>query len=180
VVAFATYTYVQAYVFRGQSKAVFLSLSGRTEIWPQVWSAFTTSPIVGHGYYAGHRFLAINDLAVVSSVDNTYLEVLVDLGIVGLVIILLSLLFSCGALYACRPSVLDSATANRWRPTWLLMVSALFLVGVRSLTGPTFQVLHPNLLIFLSIAVCGTSAIRIMSRAPDTNGDGYEMSGETP
>ena len=41
---------------------------------------------------------------------------------------------------------------------------ALFLLVIRSLTGPTFQVLHPNLLIFLAIAVCSASARRLFAQ----------------
>ncbi len=161
IVGLVAYASLQAYVFRGQSKAVFMSLSGRLSFWPQVWKAFTESPVVGHGYYAGHRALTINELTLVSSVDNTYLEVLVDLGVIGCLILLCALLCACATVYACRPVVLDRDTADRWRPTWLLMLGALLLLGIRSLTGPTFQVLHPNLLIFLAIAVCSASARRL-------------------
>jgi O-antigen ligase len=165
LVGLAAYTYVEAYVLRGQSKAVFVSMSGRTEFWPKIWRAFTTSPVVGHGYYAGHRSLAINELALVSSVDNTYLEVLVDLGVVGLGLLMAALACSCLSLYGCRPSLFDNEGGQWWRPTWLLLISALLLLGIRSLTGPTFQVLHPNLLIFLAVAVCAATAKRISNQA---------------
>ena len=165
IIATVAYTYLQEYVLRGQSKAVLLSMSGRTEFWPQVWEAFMESPIIGHGYYAGHRALTLTGLATVSSVDNTYLEVLVDLGTLGLAILLMALTFSCLSLYSCRPYVTDPKTAEYWRPTWLLMIGCLMLVGIRSFTGPTFQVLHPNLLIFLAISVCGASASRIISHS---------------
>lgn len=159
--ALAAYTYVEAYVLRGQSKAVFVSMSGRTEFWPKIWSAFTTSPLIGHGYYAGHRSLTISELTLVSSVDNTYLEVLVDLGVIGLGLLMTALLCSCLSLYGCRPSVFGNQDSHWWRPTWLLLMSALLLLGIRSLTGPTFQVLHPNLLIFLAITVCAATAKRM-------------------
>ena len=84
-----------------------------------------------------------------------------DLGVIGCLILLCALLCACATVYACRPVVLDRDTADRWRPTWLLMLGALLLLGIRSLTGPTFQVLHPNLLIFLAIAVCSASARRL-------------------
>lgn len=164
LVVLIAYASLQAYVFRGQSKAVFMSLSGRTAFWPRVWEAFTESPVVGHGYYSGHRALTINELTLVSSVDNTYLEVLVDLGIIGCLILVAALMCAGATLYACRPYRLSHEIAERWRPTWLLMVGAFLLLGIRSLTGPTVQVLHPNLLIFLAIAVCSAAARRLFAQ----------------
>ncbi|SLM49619.1 membrane protein of unknown function [Nitrospira japonica] len=178
LVALAAYTYVEAYVLRGQSKAVFVSMSGRTEFWPEIWRAFTTSPLVGHGYYAGHRSLSIDALANVSSVDNTYLEVLVDLGVIGLGLLMAALICSCFSLYACRPSILGHQDSQWWRPTWLLLMSALLLLGIRSLTGPTFQVLHPNLLIFLAITVCAATAKRIASQMVQVSADTLYPIGE--
>jgi O-antigen ligase len=75
---------VVEFIYRGQNKIAFLSLSGRTEFWPIVWNEINKSPFVGHGYYAAQRI----GLGV-SSVDNTYLEGNMGVGIIGLFILLL-------------------------------------------------------------------------------------------
>jgi O-antigen ligase len=46
--------------------------------------------LLGHGYYAGHRFgeLALTEGEVNSTTDNAWLDVAVDLGVVGVVALL--------------------------------------------------------------------------------------------
>jgi O-antigen ligase len=150
------YKYAESYIVRGQTKDAFVTLSGRMNFWPDVMEAFWLSPAVGHGYYAGHRDLVVDGrkLLEYSSVDNTYLEVLVDLGILGL-IIMSAAVISVGLKWiAASPGRQYKSIRGKWKPYWILLTGFFLIVFIRSLTGPTFQVYHPNLMLFLLLALC--------------------------
>lgn len=61
-------------------------MSGRMFFWDTLSPTIYDNFLLGHGFYAGHRLLL-----GVSSVDNTYIEVMFDLGFVGLFIFILAL-----------------------------------------------------------------------------------------
>jgi len=68
---------------RGQTTQGLDTLSGRTVIWDAARHTWEQNRTFGLGYYTGHR-LAIPGLNVEqSNIDNTWLETLVDVGIVG-------------------------------------------------------------------------------------------------
>jgi len=68
---------------RGQTTQGIDTLSGRTVIWDAARSAWEQHATFGLGYYSGHR-LGIPGLnSEQSNIDNTWLETLVDVGIVG-------------------------------------------------------------------------------------------------
>lgn len=141
----------QEYILRGQTFEQFSSLTGRTLIWDLAWAKFLDSPIWGWGFYAGHLDLDVSHIISkrYSSVDNTYLEILVDLGVVGLVIMI-------GALVAVARNVLASRV---WRSIgggevilWVQALVVAFSIMVRSATGPTFQVFHLNTYLLIVVA----------------------------
>jgi O-antigen ligase len=68
---------------RGQSTKYFESLSGRTAGWEIGWALFKERPFTGYGAYAGTRFAQLIASSG-SSVLNTWLEVLVGSGLIGL------------------------------------------------------------------------------------------------
>ncbi|MEW6447673.1 MAG: O-antigen ligase family protein [Bacillota bacterium] len=78
---------------RGQSMELFFSLSGRVYWWEYLWDVFRENPIFGLGAYAGGRFVVLDALGagLSSSVHNTFLEVVIGSGLVGLVILLAGL-----------------------------------------------------------------------------------------
>ena len=159
-------SYGEQYVVRGQTHDAFVTLSGRMNFWPDVLEAFRLSPVIGHGYYAGHRDLVVGgrQLLQYSSVDNTYLEVLVDLGIIGVSILLAAVVSLARNIWFVRPSHFNTKLQSEWRPVWVLLSGLFLIVIIRSLTGPTFQVYHPNLILFLLLGVCVCKARRIKSR----------------
>lgn len=70
---------------RGQTEGNFTSLSGRTVWWEIGWRLFTEQPLIGYGGYAGARFKALTEAGrtITSSIHNTWLEVLLGVGIFG-------------------------------------------------------------------------------------------------
>jgi O-antigen ligase len=78
---------------RGQSTKYFESLSGRTTGWEIGWALFKERPFIGYGAYAGTRFAQFNVIVSSgSSVLNTWLEVLVGSGLIGLTPLVLAFL----------------------------------------------------------------------------------------
>jgi O-antigen ligase len=147
--AFGASTQVPAlmdYVYRGQSGDLFLSLSGRTTYWAAAADMVGERPLLGYGYYTGARF----DLSAeygrfeVSTVDNTFLEVLLTMGMLGLaplVLFLLTLL-----LPAIRG--LRAASAELRLAAEVATVTMIVLL-FRAAAGPSIQVLHPSYLLLL-------------------------------
>ena len=142
-----------AFVYRGQSSHVFNSMSGRTFFWEKVWKAFSEAPLAGHGFYAGQR-VGFG----VSSVDNTYLEVALGLGTIGLIVFVIPVLCVGISLLRNKPRRPVSKTETA---IWLQLVSLYIILIVRSFSGPSFQVLHHNLVIFMVMLVCTAAFIRL-------------------
>lgn len=73
------------FFMRGQGTGLFTTLSGRTVWWEIGWRLFTEEPLFGYGGYAGARFKALSEAGrtITSSIHNTWLEILLGVGIIG-------------------------------------------------------------------------------------------------
>lgn len=78
------------FFLRGQRDEDFESLSGRTHLWALGWEMFKEQPITGYGAYAGTRFTGITDTmgSGNSSILNTWLEILLGVGLPGGLLVL--------------------------------------------------------------------------------------------
>jgi O-antigen ligase len=141
---------ISQYVLRGQDSQLVYSLSGRFDYWQVAWNLFWASPFLGHGFYTAHR-IDLNALAGrfdLSTVDNTYLEVLLGIGIVGL----FPLFMAIGVLSRRMIQTLKRPLRSRGlRYGQIEMVGVLIIALTRSMTGPTFQVHGENLVSFLIV-----------------------------
>jgi O-antigen ligase len=172
VLAWTSAEFVADYILRGQSQEVFLSMSGRTHFWEGAWPYFLQSPMLGHGFYSAQRVIIGT-----SSVDNTYLEVVLGLGILGLAIFSVPIGLTAYYLFRTRP-------VQKTHPTeqglWLELVTLFILLAVRSLTGPSFQVMHPNLVMFVLLVVCLNGLVRltnsVSSRVPPARANSAQLS----
>jgi len=85
LVAYTERSVVRDFLIRGQSEQSLTTLTGRTNIWHVALESWRIQPWQGYGYYAGHRLglpgLPGNGLQ--SNLDSTWIETLVDVGIVG-------------------------------------------------------------------------------------------------
>jgi O-antigen ligase len=72
---------------RGQSPGMFYSLSGRVNWWIPAWELFLEHLPLGLGGYAAGRFGVLSYLGATetSSLHNTWLEILVGVGVIGFV-----------------------------------------------------------------------------------------------
>lgn len=151
-----------SYLLRGQNTELLFSLTGRMYYWGLAWELIKQSPIRGYGFYAGHRADVIKDLARYSNLDNTYIEILQNIGILGLLPMLLVFTLTWGRILKFLIS-----SYHRHRCCNSLAVelfAVLFIITIRSLTGPSFQNHHWNLLFFLLILAWG-ECIKKMSKA---------------
>ena len=148
---------VTSFLRRGQDATALLSLTGRINYWQVAWDMFLESKWFGYGFYTAHRI----DLSErfrfldLSTVDNTYLEVLLGVGLIGtfpLVVALVRLgvnLFRSG--FAVRTYPLLARVRYE-------MAGFFIIVVIRSVTGPSFQV-HGHSMVLLLLVMAFTQRL---------------------
>jgi O-antigen ligase len=137
---------VQQAFLRGQSPDLFYSLSGRVGWWSASWEVFREHPLLGLGGYAGGRFAVLGPLGVAaSSIHNAWLEILLGIGVIGLVPFLATFVaIWCNVL---RPLHTGSAPSVA-RELRVETIGIFILICVRSIFSVEF-VWHPPLVFFL-------------------------------
>jgi len=153
--------YLVAYILRGQTTDQFATMTGRTEFWPLVIGWVKEAPFLGYGFYSSQRILF-----GVSSVDQAYLEVLLGLGIVGLTVFCLAVLTVMINLWKSWPRDQAPLQDSGQLFIWTQLVSIFLFIFVRSLTGPSFQILHVNLTIFVLLTVCAAAMVKLKKAEP--------------
>ena len=124
---------VASYLLRGQNAENVSTLTGRTPVWNQAVAYWSEAPWLGHGFYAGHR-LGLPPLpgtVAHSNLDNTWLETLVDVGLVGTLLLSLFVLLGVLGVFRC----LRGAEAS----TRILVVATLAYGFVVSFVNPSLQ-----------------------------------------
>lgn len=124
---------VTAVLSRGQNANQLATLTGRLDYWTLGLHAWRAHRWLGQGYYAGHRLglPAPPGKRVQSNIDNTWLETLVDTGIVGTSALAL---FVLGGLWA--------ALRLRGRIAWqyhAFLVAGIVYGVVISFVNPSIQ-----------------------------------------
>lgn len=145
--------FVLVFIYRGQNAEVFTTLTGRITWWETAYEFIEASPIFGHGYYAAQRVL-LNT----GTLDSTYIDILIGLGFFGLAIFVIPIILTAARLFFTRPK---SDEPIQSQIIWLQLMSIYILLLVRSITGSTFQVLHPNLVIYMFLIVAVEAYARI-------------------
>jgi O-antigen ligase len=139
-------TTVASFVRRGQDEQLVSTLSGRTPAWERSLEVWKTHPWLGIGYYSGHRLGLIAQLQPVgadrSNLDSTWIELLVDVGLVGAAGVAVFALAGVIRLVRRRPS----------RGRSLLLAVALAGVAV-SFVNPTLQAPYSGM-VLLGFALC--------------------------
>lgn len=163
--------HVMDYLTRGQSAHGLQTLTGRTVIWEEAARAWEQQRTLGLGYFTGHR-LSIPGLSQIqSNIDNTWLETLVDVGLVGTVPLATFCLLGIWRLL--RTSELP-ADVRLWAVS-----CALYGLGI-SFVNPTLQAPTAAELVLgflLLSAFPPNSSTRRHSRRWRLRGtDGYNMS----
>ncbi|MGH9345259.1 MAG: O-antigen ligase family protein [Terriglobia bacterium] len=152
----------EKYMRRGESPQLLSSLSGRTQWWAAGWQEFVKSPWRGMGAYTA-RFTVLQELGQgdTSTIHNTYLEALLDVGGIGLIPLLVMILWVWKILIR---ELRDPLSSPARRQLALEAVAVLGILTCRSFFTVNF-IWHPEL---DSLAILGYAALlrRRRSTAP--------------
>lgn len=121
------------------------TLTGRTDVWASLVPEVFKQPLLGAGF-GGFWTYRTRDIYQISEGHSGYLDVLLDLGFVGLLLVSLFLLTSC--VRACR----QLETNFDWAALWICF---LFMAAVHNITESSFDTLTSQLtatLVFLAAA----------------------------
>jgi O-antigen ligase len=141
-----------AFALRGQDARNLDTLTGRTVIWDYAVQAWREQPWLGFGYYSGHRLALPNRFAIFanySNIDNTWLEVLVDVGLVGLIALAIGVV--AGTLRAV-------ASTETWEER-IFIGGLLLAIVVLSFVNPGVQTPSSTAVIF-AVLVFTSSRVR--------------------
>ena len=148
------------YAMRGQSTTLFYNLSGRMFYWSFAWEKFLESPIYGYGLSAGTRYVVLAQVGrgVQSTMHNSWLEVLVNVGIVGLIPVALAYVGTWWTLLriSFRPPAWFDRTV---RMLSIEMIGLLIILSVRLITGG-HSFLHDRELLLYLLVVAYAQQIR--------------------
>jgi O-antigen ligase len=143
---------IYEYVLRGQSINQFLTMTGRTQRWNIAWEHFLERPFFGYGYFVGHKSLEVwRGQGTISTVDNTYLESLVGVGLIGTFFLVV---FACYSMATASKLYFFAKTKYQYRQVSSLAFIFIFITLLRSITSSSIQTLHFNLILIFSGLVC--------------------------
>lgn len=135
------------YFQRGQKDKQFESLSGRTDLWNAGWEFIKREPLTGYGAYAGTRFTGITDAmgTGTSSILNTWLEVLLGVGVPGFLLLVILFLRIWIRLFrntwhASKQDLIDQLGVEA--------IGVLTIISVRSMFSPQL-IWHPPITFLL-------------------------------
>jgi O-antigen ligase len=133
---------------RDQNVQGLQTLSGRTVVWQHSFEYIRENWLIGGGYYSGHRYAlgSVSDLVRVhNNLDNTWLELQVNLGIFGVI---------AGFALIVHGLICSTWTRDYETITFLAFWTATF--GV-SFFNPTFQSVGITQVIFFYLLFCRDS-----------------------
>lgn len=148
LLAWGASEWLHQYFLRGQSAEMFSSLSGRVDWWDAGWQEFIKAPLTGLGAYtARFAVLAKTGETDVSTIHNSYLEVLLGTSFWGLIPVVAVLAATWWILVqALRKCPRDSEE----RLVALEAAGVLAVVSVRSVFT-SHLVSHPSLSFLLVV-----------------------------
>lgn len=131
---------VSNYFQRGQSERAFSTLTGRTVTWEVAGRLAHERPVLGFGYYTGHRIdFAYRTGSLASNLDNAWVETKLDLGLAG--VVLLGTFVATGLLGLFKRLRQPSAELR-----FLRLIAFYFLAA--SFINPSIQTNSPSQVVF--------------------------------
>ncbi len=86
---------LMTYLLRGQSEAEVASASSRTIWWSFGWEQYLRKPFTGWGAYVGGKFVVLDKLNLnVPTLHSDYVETLVDVGLWGLIPLIIAVILT--------------------------------------------------------------------------------------
>lgn len=122
---------VYEFMRRGQSDDSLAALTGRIDYWKTSLEAVSERPFGGYGAYSGGRYVLSSELGDegTSTVHNLWVEVLLDTGVVGLILLSVALGATWFWLFKLRPYAMKTPIN---RLLWFECLGVLVIHSVRS------------------------------------------------
>ena len=132
----------EPFLLRGESPEQASELSSRVDWWKLAIPVWKESPLIGGGLLTATRLEVLTPIGQesTSTIHSTWVEALVGTGVTGLLMLAVAFL------------VLLWRAFRRAQAGEIVPLLLLTIIGVRSLTGTTFEASGRSLLIFLALA----------------------------
>ena len=154
------------YVIRGQTWELFFSFTGRMHWWRFGWEAFCESPIYGYGFGAGVRYVVFSSMGnfATATMHNSWLEVLVNVGILGLIPVVLAFLGTWRTLLRISfrpPSWFD----RTMRMLSIEMIGLFIILSLDFITAGGSSFLHDREILLFLLVVAYAQQIKNWQKA---------------
>lgn len=137
------------YLRRGATQDQLETFSGRTQLWKSGVEMFVDSPFIGHGFQAGVRLSGGKfGIPMGLNMHNSYLQILIDSGLIGFVPWLMFLVSSF--LYVCR-SFYNKYNYTRFYQYDLEAVLIFIIVYFRTFLGQVLVVHNFSTMLIVAI-----------------------------
>lgn len=151
---------------RGASTAELLTFSGRFPLWSDALQVAADRPLIGFGYFAGHRLGRYAELYALRYgnapyVDGTWAETLLDLGLLGIAVLAVFVLGCCLQVWRTRVPG-DSASA--------LHLALLAMLVVYSVQDFTVQQVGYPMAVMAGLLLAPTGRRRVSPPSPEPPG----------
>jgi len=146
------------YFMRSQSKELFMSMSGRTHGWQVAWHSFLDNPVFGSGFAAAAR-TEILGVSGASTLHGAVFDVMVGVGLVGLIPWLTAILISVLGIYRLRKIKHPWMESGIGRNIHAEMIGLFVLVGIRSGTSSGAS-MHENTFMLLLVLIAYTGVLK--------------------
>ena len=129
------------------------TLTGRTEVWQNLLPVAMKHPILGHGF-GGFWTAESRDFFMISEAHSGYLDVLLEIGFVGLILVTLFLLSSC------RKAQQMLKDNFYWASLWICF---LIMAVIHNISESSINALSSHLtaiLVFFSVASSSLTSVQ--------------------
>jgi O-antigen ligase len=152
------------YLLRSQQAEQFSSLSGRLDWWAAAWGKIIERPLIGWGGFAGGRFVVLAGASnsVTADIHSTIMETLLDVGVLGLLFLILALMAMWRILWR---GARRTALGPNDRAQCIECLAVLAVLSVRSLFSSTLVAHSYSTVTFLLIAGYSEYVRRMLRRA---------------
>lgn len=153
---------IYEFLRRGQTDGTITTLSGRTTYWAESFQALQGSWLNGYGANVGGRYVLQSALGEeeVSTTHNMYVETLVDIGVVGLILLVAGLVVTWLLLFKLRSYAMKDPVS---RLLWLECLGVFTILMVRSMFSVSFiwsQTVLTFGLVLIFVAVMGKEVVQ--------------------
>ncbi len=146
------YNFLYLYFLKGSRLETIMRIGGRLKWWKVAFPYFLTSPFWGHGFAAGVRGILLRYNPNIFSAHNSFLEIAVNVGIIGLTLFLWAYLGTFFTLTKRKDKIKILIKKNPIAASLLLEgISLMIILTARASTSFTQGEHGTAFLVFLSI-----------------------------